>query len=321
MFRIFLLSLLLSRVGMHLSAQEAPNLNPPKSPPIKDVSSKIYDEDVKSDPDKDKSYNLLHPAPKSGLRDIGDLTGQTPITLDAGHFLIDVDVLNFGLDNSTLDSVRERSFEIAPFSFKLGLLDKLDATFSFSPYSIEKYKNGRPNQRLPNGVFKKNDPFKFTDKGFGDIEFSLKYNLWGNDDGDTAFAVAPFLKIPTNQGGLDNKYFEGGVLLPFTADLPKDWSLDFTTGLEIRHDIEGSGYHAELSNSLGFSHPITSKLDGSVNFNSLATTDRKEKWKGSVGLGLTYEITRNLLFSSDVDFGVSKAAQDFTASAGFAFRF
>ena len=40
--------------------------------------------------------------------------------------------------------------------------------------------------------------------GFGDILLRLKVNLFGNDSGSFAVAVMPYIKLPTNQGGISN---------------------------------------------------------------------------------------------------------------------
>ena len=58
-----------------------------------------------------------------------------------------------------------------------------------------------------------------TSRGFGDLQFRLKINLWGNDGGATAFAFMPFITIPTGADGISSDHVEGGLIFPFAMDL------------------------------------------------------------------------------------------------------
>ena len=43
---------------------------------------------------------------------------------------------------------------------------------------------------------------------------ALKINLWGNDGGDTAAAVIPYVKAPSAPIGIGNGAMEGGLIRP-----------------------------------------------------------------------------------------------------------
>ena len=55
-------------------------------------------------------------------------------------------------------------------------------------------------------------------EGFSDVTLRLKWNLWGNDEGSTAFAIFPYVKIPSGTD-VSNDKWEGGVIFPWAMEL------------------------------------------------------------------------------------------------------
>src|SRR5438477_5692131 len=77
-------------------------------------------------PDKSE-FNLFHPTPTSLLREFStDRPDQTesPYTLDAGHFQVEMDILNYGYDRYTplRDNTRFEHVSIGTLNLKVGLL-------------------------------------------------------------------------------------------------------------------------------------------------------------------------------------------------------
>jgi hypothetical protein len=54
----------------------------------------------------------------------------------------------------------------------------------------------------------------------GDTFARLKVNVLGDDDGDVAVALLPYVKLPTAQSGLGNGRVEGGLILPISINAP-----------------------------------------------------------------------------------------------------
>jgi hypothetical protein len=52
------------------------------------------------------------------------------------------------------------------------------------------------------------------------LDAAIKLNLWGNDGGDTALAVLPFMRFPTAQSGLGNG--DAGLTFGIHPDLQLD---------------------------------------------------------------------------------------------------
>src|SRR4051794_31042167 len=64
-------------------------------------------------------YTVFNPTPRRFMRELSadrpDVT-ETPYTVDAGHFQLEMDVLRYGYDryNSARDNVRREAVSIAP---------------------------------------------------------------------------------------------------------------------------------------------------------------------------------------------------------------
>src|SRR5437660_12800023 len=78
------------------------------------------------------SYTIFNPVPGELMRELTpdrpDKT-ESPYTVDAGHFQLEMDFANFTLDES--DGVRTRAWNVAPFNVKIGLLNNVDLHFIF----------------------------------------------------------------------------------------------------------------------------------------------------------------------------------------------
>jgi hypothetical protein len=166
-------------------------------------------------PDK-SGYNLFNPCLDGLMRDLSpdrpDLT-ESPFTVDAGHYQLEMDFANFTYDKT--DGKTTKAWDVGDFNFKAGLLNNVDVQFVYDNYL--------------NVQTKENSGKSTTQSGFGDFITRLKINLWGDDGGKTAFALLPFVKFPTSTDNLGNNAVEGGVIFPLAVSLPHDFDLSLET--------------------------------------------------------------------------------------------
>ncbi|HTD65109.1 MAG TPA: transporter [Candidatus Limnocylindria bacterium] len=263
-------------------------------------------------PDK-SSYHLFKPVPRELMREMStdrpDKT-ESPYTVDAGHFQVEADVVNYSYDahNVTRDHTITESLAIAPFNFKVGLRHNWDVQFVVPTYNAVRIRERQTGLRN-------------TERGFGDFILRSKINLWGNDDGDTAFALMPFVKFPTASRHLGNGAFEGGIIAPLGIALPANWSMTMMTELDFNEDADGNGHHPEWINSITFSHDIVGDLAGYTEFFSSVSSDEDAKWIGTVDLGLTYGLTEDIQLDAGINIGVTRAADDWNPFVGISWRF
>jgi hypothetical protein len=262
--------------------------------------------------DKD-GYHLFNPTPREQMREMStdrpDKT-ESPYTVDAGHFQIEMDVLNYSHDrhNPQRQNIRVESVSIAPINLKAGLCNNVDLQLVVESYTSVRVKD-------------RETPSRTRHQGFGDITPRLKVNLWGNDGGPTALAVMPYMKLPTNQDDLGNNSVEGGIIVPLAIELPHCFGMGLMTQFDFIRDESGDGHHAEFVNSITFGRDIVGNLGGYVEFFSAVSAESDSDWVGTLDLGLTYGLTEDIQLDAGVNFGVTRSADDVNPFMGISWRF
>jgi Putative MetA-pathway of phenol degradation len=260
-----------------------------------------------------EQYTLFHPTPDSLLRPLStdrpDKT-ESPYTVDAGHFQLEMDFITYTYDryHSGPGNSRIEAFSLAPMNLKVGLCNSADFQLIIEPYNHLRIHD------LDTG-------FVANQSGFGDLFTRLKVNLWGNDGGSTAFAVMPFLKLPTNQDHLGNNAVEGGLIFPLSVELPRGWEMGFMPEFDFNSNLRSSGYHTEYIQTITFSHDIFGKLSGYVEFFSALSLESHAPWVSTIDFGLTYLITKNVQLDAGVNVGITRAADDINPFTGISVRF
>ena len=253
--------------------------------------------------------NLFNPVPDALLRELSpdrpDKT-ESPYTLDAGHFMLEMDFANYTYNQS--DGTTTRAWNVAPFNLKAGLCNNVDVQIVF-----DNYLHVRTEDRQAGTTA--------TQSGVGDLTARLKINLWGDDGGKTAFALLPFVKIPTSTDGLGNNAVEGGVIFPLAVKLPGDFDLGLETAFSCLRDDGDNNYHADFINSITLDHAIIGKLSGYLEFFSDISTASHAGWIGTVDTGLEFLVTENVQLDCGCNFGVTRAADNFNPFAGITIRF
>jgi Putative MetA-pathway of phenol degradation len=258
-------------------------------------------------PDK-SGYNLFNPVPDNLMRDLSpdrpDVT-ESPFTVDAGHYQLEMDFANFTYDKS--GGTTTKTWDVGDFNFKAGLLNNVDVQLVYDNYL---------NVRMEESSGKAT-----TQSGFGDFTTRLKINLWGDDGGKTAFTLLPFVKFPTSTDNLGNNAIEGGVIFPLAVSLPHDFDLSLETAASYMKNDDDSGYHEEFIASASLDHQIIGKLSDFVEFFSNFITESHAGWVGTVDAGLEYLVTKNIQLDLDCYFGVTPAAAEYNPFAGITVRF
>ena len=257
-------------------------------------------------PDK-SGYTLFNPVPQALLRELSpdrpDKT-ESPYTVDAGHFQLEMDFANFTYNQT--DGAMTRAWNVAPFNLKAGLLNHVDLQLVFGSYLYaDTHAAGGDT----------------TQSGVGDLTTRLKINLWGDDGGETAFALLPFVTFPTSTDNLGAPAVEGGIIFPLAVKLPHDFDLGLQTAAGFVRDDNDHSYHGDFINSITVGHDLVGKLSGYLEFFSDISTESHSSWVGTVDAGLTFAVTDNVQLDGGCNFGVTSAADDYNPFAGITWRF
>ena len=260
-------------------------------------------------PDK-SAYKAFNRTPESQLRELNtdrpDLT-ESPYTVNTGWWQLEMDIFSYTRDHDTAGGadVKASALSLANINLKVGLTSTIDLQTVFSPYTRVKV-----NDRISGA--------RTSVSGFGDITSRLKINFWGNDGGESAFGLMPFVKWPTNQHGLGNKSVEGGLIVPYARALPGGWDLGAMTELDLVRNGADTGYTTEWVNSVTVGHDIAGKLGGYV---ELATIRKSGPDVVSFDCGLTYGIGKHVQFDLGANVGLTRAADDLNVFTGLSVRF
>jgi hypothetical protein len=264
-----------------------------------------------STPDKG-GYNLFNPTPDEYMREMSpDRPDKTdsPFTVDAGHFQLEMDFANFTYDSphSERGNVKSEDYQIAPMNLKVGVFNNTDFQLVLTPWQWERTEDGSA------GTVEQKS-------GFGDITPRVKVNLTGNDGGFFALALIPFVKLPASQDHLGNDSVEGGLGIPFAFDVP-NWDVGFQTTFNGNRNGVGSGYHAEFDNSASIGHAVIGKLSYHVEFFSSVSTEQNSDWIGTFDTWFTYQANKNLCLDAGVYIGVTQSADDWHPWVGMTWRY
>jgi hypothetical protein len=267
-----------------------------------------------SAPTVDKSaYSLFNPTPTDAMRAFSPERPTkilNPFTVDAGHFQIESDLLNYTHANTGAQSTQ--LFQTADQTIKLGLTNSIDFELVLNAYQWSTTHDRRTGAVIG------------SERGFGDTVLKSKINLVGNDGGPFALALVPSVKIPSAAPGLGNGVVEGGVALPAQFNLPSDTTLAVQTEVDALKKANDAGRYANFVNIVNLGHPlsfISKDLSVSVELFSSVGTDRYTPAVYTFDFGLAYTLLANVQLDAGANFGLTKASPNVDVYAGVTARF
>jgi len=220
-------------------------------------------------------------------------TTESPYTVDAGHFQFEMEIAAWTRDG------REREFSLGELNSKVGLDASTDLQLVLPSYAH----------------------VRGGDEGFGDIQIRLKRNIWGNDEGSTALAVMPFIKLPTANDDLGNGEFEGGLILPFSFDGPADWACAVMAELDLEADEDGSGHHLATVTSATTSHGLNENTGIFLELVSVLSAESGADWEAYFNTGMTWAATPAWQLDGGLRIGLTGASADLTPFLGVSTKF
>lgn len=256
-----------------------------------------------------RAHSWTNPTPRDQLREMATDrpdTTESPITVDAGHVQVELSFAAYERDrhNPERDGVEGEAWNIVPVNVRIGLRHDLELQVVVDNYLWAE-------ARVPAlGI-------RERVSGFGDVTLRLKRNLLGNDGGDTAVALMPFVKLPTNSGGVGNDRVEGGLIVPVNFTLA-GLGLAAMTEVDLVRTGADDGYTLTWLNTLAYGFGITERLGGFV---ELASVTGEGRHALAFDCGLTFAVNADLQLDCGVNFGLTRAAPDLVVFAGVSRRF
>ncbi|MDV7695778.1 transporter [Chryseobacterium soli] len=239
------------------------------------------------------SYSLFNPIPRSQMREMEtdrpDVT-ESPYTVDAGHFQLETDLVR------TIKEIGESSEThtvlINQMNLKIGIANSTAIQIGFQTYgrqSEKEYDSGS----------------KTISDGHGDLTFRIKQNLIGNDDGNFALALLPYVKFPTSK--YEDSRFEGGLIVPMQYKLPGEWNLGLQVELDRLKDQDEQAMHTEFLQTLTISHSIIKGIEGIAE--TYYTYDFKaHQFSNYLNAAIQVDVARDFKLDAGLNFGIQHTA-------------
>jgi hypothetical protein len=270
------------------------------------VEPEPQDEAPLKPPASTESYTILNPTPRELMRpmstDRPDTT-ESPVTVDAGHFQLEMSFVDWTYDYRNAAGETRRTLAVAPVNLKVGLLNSTDLQVVLQPW-VEDRTKVRATGEL------------FEDEGLAATTLRIKHNLWGNDGGSTALAVMPYITFPTGADGLQGDGVEGGLIVPFSIELPAEFELGLMAEVDFIRD--GEAHPVEFLHTAVLGRELCEGLRGFIEYAGVASTH--ETYRAFFHSGLVFEVGADMAFDLGVRVGLSRESEDVGLFVGFSVR-
>ncbi len=256
-------------------------------------------------------YSLFNPTPDSALRNFSPdrpLNSFSPVTVDAGRLQVESDLLLF--NQMSADGGVTRFVEALDPEIRLGLTPSLEFDLMTAGLLADRTTANGSGRVLSH------------DTGTGSLTLQARYNVFGNEGGPYALALAPFVILPSGDRHFGTQRADVGLLAPLSLSLPSDFTLVLESGAQSMHTGTGPAF-ASFMNIANLSHavPGIDHLTASIEFTSIVNADRATPDIYTAETALAYLVTPTTQLDLEGFLGLNKAAPDFQVAAGVAQRF
>lgn len=253
-----------------------------------------------------QAYHLFDPRPDSQMRELSTDrpdTTESPYTVDAGHYQAELELISWGQDD---DGTTETTTTTGSANLKAGLSDNVDIQLVIEPKARIKETSAGSS---------------LTMSGRGDTQIRLKYNLWGNDGGDTAAAIMPFVEFDTHSKRIAPAgKTEGGVIIPIGFSLPGGWSSAAMIEFDFVRNAANDGYSTDLLQSITFAHDITDNSGGFIELVNITPRERGSEGESYFNGGLTFAVGKDMQLDTGFNAGLNEASEDLRLFLGLSIR-
>lgn len=228
---------------------------------------------------------------------------ESPYTVPEGKWQLEMDVANWTHNEDA--GVEVDTLAVAPFNLKYGIDANTDIQLVVAPYVRSEISGLGPDD---------------TVSGFGEVTVRVKHNIWGNDDGSTAFAVMPFVTFPTADDGFGGSGdVEGGVILPLGFAIADGVGAGVMVQVNALKD-SSDDYAAEYIVSGTVSFDVTNQIGGYVELFASKFDDIGEKTQATFDFGVTYSPEAELQFDAGANLGLNDNTDDMQLFVGVSRR-
>ncbi len=232
-------------------------------------------------------FSWRKPVPRARLRPLRpDRPGVTesPFTVDAGHFQLEMDGLRLLQEpGDGADAPAQRTWHLAYTTLKLGLSRRTDLQLELPVFAAQAQR--------PAGA-----DWQDRTRGFGDLTLRLKHNFLGDDQqGPLALAAIGYLRLPTGTGALSDQRPEYGLLLPANVELNDVYNLEAQLEADLNYDPEAGRRYVRLVPSVALDRSFGPRL-GLLLEGAFPWDTAQRRWQAQLNVAPTFNLGENLQF-------------------------
>lgn len=228
---------------------------------------------------------------------------EHPSTVAPGSFLLEMDALSLTLDRE--GGGKYTGFAAGSVFLSTGLTHNWDVQVGAELFISQKFESGGFSER---------------NSGIGDLYVRTKYRFYENTETGTMAAIMPYVKIPTNSGGVGNDSVEGGFIVPWSTELVGGFHFDAMAQLDFLRNDNDDGYDTYWYTSASLSRPITGAL-GLYAEAALGKSSGASETEGVMGAGVTLSLSERAWWDFAVYKGISRGAADWNHVVRFNLQF
>jgi Putative MetA-pathway of phenol degradation len=159
-----------------------------------------------------------------------------------------------------------------------------------------------------------------SDSGIGDVYVRTKWRFYESAETYTTAAVMPYIKIPTNSGGMGNDAVEGGIIVPFATELAGGFSYHAMGQVDyVRNDAD-DGYDSRWLVAMALNKRVT-KAIGIYGELTAGKGTGGTPWEGLLGGGVTLAMSEHFEWDFALYTGISSGAPDWSSAIRLHWRF
>ncbi len=219
----------------------------------------------------------------------GQIT-EWPTTVKPGRFLLEMDALSLSIDKEP--GFKYTALGVASTFLTTGLTENWDIQVGAELYFSQKIELSGFTERH---------------SGIGDMYVRTKWRFY--NEGGSAVAIMPYVKLPTKSDGRGNDSMEGGVIVPWATVLPGDVNVRAMAELDFRRNDADNGYDTYWYVSAAASRQLT-KAIGLYGEATFGKSSGSGKTDGRMGGGVTLHVSEDIWWDYAMYKGISKGAAD-----------
>lgn len=207
---------------------------------------------------------LLAAATPAAAQDLRDLCptrpglGTPPCIVDKGHVLAEAALADWTRDQD--DATRSDTLSAGDLLLRYGIDAQSEVQFGWTAYGHQ-----RERDRLTGNVEESG--------GTGDVTLAFKRSLAQPDGSGFSIAVQPFATIPTGGDTIGAGDWSAGLIVPFSAELAKGVSLQFSPEADAAVDEDRHGRHLSYGTVAGIGLDLSESVNAALEISAFRDED------------------------------------------------